>query len=58
MLEEEKYILMKHVNMTYNDIENMSVYQRRLQIDILKEDVDKQAEEAKKQKSSSKKSFK
>ena len=43
--------------MTYNDVENMSVYQRRMQIEILKEDVERQNKELEKQKSAGKNKF-
>jgi hypothetical protein len=57
ILEDEKHVLTKHVNMTYNDVENMSVYQRRMQIEILKEDVERQNKELEKQKSAGKNKF-
>ncbi len=54
ILEQEKYVLMKHVNMSYSDFENMSVHQRRIQLDLLIDDVERQAKEIEKQKNQSK----
>jgi hypothetical protein len=41
-LGEEKYILCKHINMSMADANEMTVYERRMQLDILTKDVEEQ----------------
>ncbi len=42
ILQEELYILCKHINISFSDAENMATYKRREQINILKEDFERQ----------------
>lgn len=54
MISEELYILAKHINISYYEALEMSVYERRMQIEILKEDIDRQNKEIESQKQASK----
>lgn len=54
MISEEVYILAKHINISYYEALEMSVYERRMQIEILKEDIDRQNKEIESQKQASK----
>jgi hypothetical protein len=41
ILEEEKRVLVKHGGMTYNDANSMTTYQRKIQLELLMEEVER-----------------